>query len=55
MEQLGNGKYEDETHPYHVKSKELSVGSQNVNNSKNKRVVMVDGGAQHSVLLAEMF
>ena len=26
MEQLGNGKYEDETRPYHVRSKELSVG-----------------------------
>lgn len=27
MEQLGNGKYEDELRPYHVRSKELAVGA----------------------------
>lgn len=43
MEQLGNGKYEDETLMYHVRSQAL----------KDRRVVMVDAGAQHSVVLAE--
>lgn len=36
MEQLGNGKYEDETHPYHVRSKELSVGSVEVYSFKEQ-------------------